>query len=105
MRVPFLDQEFLKYSMGVEPSSKLHTDAGGAKVIEKVCALRMLCLGPGLDTQLWQLCTQNASLGHMNNILEQNILRSAFDDPEAPYLPKEVLWRQKEQFSDGVGYV
>jgi asparagine synthase (glutamine-hydrolysing) len=21
-----------------------------------------------------------------------------------PYLPKEVLWRQKEQFSDGVGY-
>ena len=23
---------------------------------------------------------------------------------EDPYLPKEVLWRQKEQFSDGVGY-
>ena len=21
-----------------------------------------------------------------------------------PYLPKDVLWRQKEQFSDGVGY-
>jgi asparagine synthase (glutamine-hydrolysing) len=21
-----------------------------------------------------------------------------------PYLPAEVLWRQKEQFSDGVGY-
>ncbi len=24
--------------------------------------------------------------------------------PQDPYLPKEVLWRQKEQFSDGVGY-
>ena len=23
---------------------------------------------------------------------------------ELPYLPSEVLWRQKEQFSDGVGY-
>lgn len=21
-----------------------------------------------------------------------------------PYLPKSILWRQKEQFSDGVGY-
>ncbi len=32
------------------------------------------------------------------------ILRQAFDDKEDPYLPSEVLWRQKEQFSDGVGY-
>jgi asparagine synthase (glutamine-hydrolysing) len=31
-------------------------------------------------------------------------MRKAFDTPEAPYLPEEVLWRQKEQFSDGVGY-
>lgn len=23
---------------------------------------------------------------------------------EDPYLPREILWRQKEQFSDGVGY-
>jgi asparagine synthase (glutamine-hydrolysing) len=30
--------------------------------------------------------------------------RKAFDTPEDPYLPAEVLWRQKEQFSDGVGY-
>ncbi len=30
--------------------------------------------------------------------------RKAFDTPEDPYLPPEVLWRQKEQFSDGVGY-
>ena len=31
-------------------------------------------------------------------------MRAAFDDPDRPWLPKEVLWRQKEQFSDGVGY-
>jgi asparagine synthase (glutamine-hydrolysing) len=35
---------------------------------------------------------------------EKYILRKAFDTPENPYLPQEVLWRQKEQFSDGVGY-
>lgn len=38
------------------------------------------------------------------NGVEKYILRKAFDDTENPYLPQEVLWRQKEQFSDGVGY-
>ena len=37
-------------------------------------------------------------------ILEKYLLRKAFDTPDDPYLPEEVLWRQKEQFSDGVGY-
>jgi asparagine synthase (glutamine-hydrolysing) len=36
--------------------------------------------------------------------IEKYILRKAFDTPEDPFLPQEVLWRQKEQFSDGVGY-
>jgi asparagine synthase (glutamine-hydrolysing) len=36
--------------------------------------------------------------------MEKYILRKAFDTPENPYLPASVLWRQKEQFSDGVGY-
>lgn len=42
--------------------------------------------------------------------IEKYILRKAFD-PSAlppgenkPYLPEHILWRQKEQFSDGVGY-
>ncbi|MFT5543601.1 MAG: asparagine synthase (glutamine-hydrolyzing) [Glaciecola sp.] len=34
--------------------------------------------------------------------MEKWILRKAFDDET--YLPAEVLWRQKEQFGDGVGY-
>lgn len=36
--------------------------------------------------------------------MEKWVLRKAFDTPENPYLPSDVLWRQKEQFSDGVGY-
>ena len=32
--------------------------------------------------------------------MEKWVLRKAFED----YLPKSVAWRQKEQFSDGVGY-
>ncbi|BFZ61830.1 asparagine synthetase [Saitoella coloradoensis] len=40
--------------------------------------------------------------------MEKYIIRKAFDtsdDPSAkPYLPHNILWRQKEQFSDGVGY-
>ncbi|KAF1685214.1 asparagine synthase B [Pseudoxanthomonas taiwanensis] len=32
--------------------------------------------------------------------MEKGILRAAFEG----YLPPEILWRQKEQFSDGVGY-
>lgn len=36
--------------------------------------------------------------------VEKYILRKAFDTKEDPFLPEEVLWRQKEQFSDGVGY-
>ena len=35
-----------------------------------------------------------------NGKIEKHILRSAFVD----YLPESIVWRQKEQFSDGVGY-
>jgi asparagine synthase (glutamine-hydrolysing) len=37
-------------------------------------------------------------------IIEKHVLRKAFDTPDRPYLPDSILWRQKEQFSDGVGY-
>ena len=33
-------------------------------------------------------------------VIEKKIIREAFED----YLPESVVWRQKEQFSDGVGY-
>eukprot|EP00916_Digyalum_oweni_P002915 GHVL01005376.1.p1 GENE.GHVL01005376.1~~GHVL01005376.1.p1 ORF type:complete len:562 (+),score=95.01 GHVL01005376.1:40-1725(+) len=59
-RVPFLDMDFMKVAMQLDPEEKLCRDGR----IEK-----------------WPL-------------------RKAFEDS----LPKEVVWRQKEQFSDGVGY-
>jgi asparagine synthase (glutamine-hydrolysing) len=37
--------------------------------------------------------------------IEKYIIRKAFDNKEKPWLPDHILWRQKEQFSDGVGYV
>jgi len=36
--------------------------------------------------------------------IEKYVIRKAFDTPDDPYLPDDILWRQKEQFSDGVGY-
>ena len=59
-RVPFLDKEFLEYTMSIDPK-------------DKMC--------PGKE-------------------VEKKILREAFEG----LIPKEILWRQKEQFSDGVGY-
>jgi asparagine synthase (glutamine-hydrolysing) len=59
-RVPFLDREFLDFSMGFDPE-------------EKMCS---------------------------GDKIEKYVLRKAFEG----YIPEEILWRQKEQFSDGVGY-
>ena len=56
-----------------------------------------LDLAMALDPQLKMV---DAGTGRM----EKHLLRSAFDTPHRPYLPSQVLWRQKEQFSDGVGY-
>jgi asparagine synthase (glutamine-hydrolysing) len=36
--------------------------------------------------------------------IEKQFLRESFDDIRNCYLPDEILWRKKEQFSDGVGY-
>jgi len=41
-----------------------------------------------------------SSDGQKRFIIEKKIVREAFSD----MLPREIIWRQKEQFSDGVGY-
>uniref|UniRef100_P93618 Asparagine synthetase [glutamine-hydrolyzing] n=1 Tax=Vicia faba TaxID=3906 RepID=P93618_VICFA len=65
-RVPFLDKDFIKAAMDIDPEFKM--------------------------------------IKHDEGRIEKWILRKAFDDEENPYLPKHILYRQKEQFSDGVGY-
>ncbi|ODQ64992.1 glutamine-hydrolyzing asparagine synthase [Nadsonia fulvescens var. elongata DSM 6958] len=65
---------------------------------------------PFLDKQFLEVCMNIDPKDKMIDAdhIEKYILRKAFctkDDPSAtPYLPDEILWRQKEQFSDGVGY-
>ena len=68
---------------------------------------------PFLDTELVRLGLEMPSslkkLKRDGRPVEKWILRAAFDvrDPETQkpvYLPDDLLWRQKEQFSDGVGY-
>lgn len=60
---------------------------------------------PFEDTKLikYGLHTVPSELMRQNNV-EKWILREAFNDPTDPWLPESIVWRQKEQFSDGVGY-
>lgn len=67
---------------------------------------------PFLDREFLQLCMnidpKDKLINKAEGRMEKYILRKAFDttdEPDVkPYLPEEILWRQKEQFSDGVGY-
>ena len=60
-RTPFLDKEFIEFSMNLDPELKM-----------------------------------------VQNNIEKYLLRKSFDNQG--YIPQDILWRQKEQFSDGVGY-
>jgi len=51
---------------------------------------KMIVKGPGVSKE--------------DTKIEKYVIRKAFDTPDDPYLPDDILWRQKEQFSDGVGY-
>ena len=81
VRVPFLDKQFLDVRSTSNQPIESHNQQVAMRVRGKD---RRPALGGGG--------------------IEKKILREAFDDPDEPWLPAEVLWRQKEQFSDGVGY-
>ncbi|KAI0797882.1 glutamine-hydrolyzing asparagine synthase [Abortiporus biennis] len=76
-RVPFLDKAFLEVAMNVDPKEKMFSKG-----------------------------SQQEFDADGRPKMEKYILRKAFDcSPDGkPYLPDSILWRQKEQFSDGVGY-
>ncbi|GAA5990196.1 hypothetical protein JCM5350_001080 [Sporobolomyces pararoseus] len=77
-RVPFLDKEFLQVALDIKPEQKVFSK-GSLQEKDK----------------------------DGRPVMEKYVLRKAFDvapQGERPYLPDEILWRQKEQFSDGVGY-
>lgn len=63
---------------------------------------------PFLDRAFVDYCMSfdpvNKMIDKELGFIEKYVLRAAFFAPRDPYLPPEILWRQKEQFSDGVGY-
>jgi len=58
---------------------------------------KFLDVAMSIDAKYKMICEEN-------QMIEKFVLRKAFDTRDKPYLPTSVLWRQKEQFSDGVGY-
>lgn len=86
-RVPFLDKAFLDVCMNLDPAQKQFSkgslqqrDADGRPYMEKYILRKAFDVHP-----------DDIEAGH------------AIKD-SLPYLPESILWRQKEQFSDGVGY-
>ena len=63
---------------------------------------------PFLDKEFIDYCFKIAPALKMKNKIEKYVMRKAFDVKDETgmpeYLPDSILWRQKEQFSDGVGY-
>ncbi len=57
---------------------------------------------PFLDVEFMDVAMRMDARHKMSGggTIEKSVLREAFEG----YLPQEILWRQKEQFSDGVGY-
>ena len=43
-----------------------------------------------------KMCDMGSKPDGVHPKMEKYVLRKAFDTPEDPYLPEEVLWRQKE---------
>ncbi|MET0807416.1 MAG: asparagine synthase-related protein, partial [Pseudoxanthomonas sp.] len=53
-----------------------------------------------MDAQAKMVAMRDGEGDRGTRRIEKAVLREAFEG----YLPDEILWRQKEQFSDGVGY-
>ena len=88
-RVPFLDKEFLDVAMRTNPEAKMCSIDHSPLTIDH------------LATPEEAAAKNNGQWSMVNGqSIEKRILREAFAD----MLPAEIAWRQKEQFSDGVGY-
>jgi len=97
-RVPFLDKEFLDIAMNTDPELKMIKNSYSSDKIEQNIASSSTTNNISYNT------TDGATIYISDQGIEKYILRSAFDSTKNPFLPDDILWRQKEQFSDGVGY-
>ena len=85
-RVPFLDKDFIDIAMNLNPSDKMNIKLSDGK--------QRMPMSESSNVNNFQQA--NGAKQRM----EKWILRKAFED----LLPQDICWRQKEQFSDGVGY-
>lgn len=69
---------------------------GGVPFLDK----EFLDVAMNINPQTKMCGIDPSSDGQKRFIIEKKIVREAFSD----MLPREIIWRQKEQFSDGVGY-
>ncbi|KAH8364553.1 hypothetical protein KR084_008003 [Drosophila pseudotakahashii] len=98
-------EELVKKVHGLHLSDCLRANkVAMAKGVE----LRVPFLDTGFVNHVMQIRPEDKIPGPLNQFggeqqkrMEKYVLRAAFADD---YLPDDVLWRQKEQFSDGVGY-
>jgi len=89
-------------------------DAEEFRANKSTCAFGLEARVPFLDKEFLDLsfdidprekmCDNTDLPDGKHRRMEKYLLRKAFDNPADPYLPEEILWRRKEQFSDGVGY-
>lgn len=79
------------------------TSAWGVEAREPFLDVDFLDVAMNLDPAE-KMIIKGPHIAKKDERIEKWCLRKAFDTPDDPYLPHEILWRQKEQFSDGVGY-
>ncbi|MBO7119040.1 MAG: asparagine synthase B [Bacteroidaceae bacterium] len=93
-RVPFLDKEFLDVAMRTNPEAKRPRPTPNPSL----AGMGVITTSPQHPLVSTPRPTREGQGG--GSAIEKYILREAFAD----MLPEEIAWRQKEQFSDGVGY-
>ena len=114
-RVPFLDKAFLEVALNVDPKEKMFSkgaeqevDADGCPRMEKV---RFRYTFDGLFAETGLVWCSTSSEKRLTSHPTARYAFPSANSPNSslhfiyqPYLPRSILWRQKEQFSDGVGY-
>ena len=89
-RVPFLDKEFLQEAMTTRAEDKQFSKGSlQQRDAERKPRMEKYVLRKAFDVENWP------------DVVDP---KTGAKSRPKPYLPDSILWRQKEQFSDGVGY-
>jgi len=95
-RYPFLDTEFIKLCINI------HKDVKAQKGIEKY--ILRAAFGKSRAKTLEGLKPLSSDIDSIDRMDGSGVGVGGSSDLEQPSLPDEILWRQKEQFSDSITY-